>query len=195
MLTGLDQLEFRILDWIADTFQSGWIDSLAPMVSFLADGGWFWILLAVALLFWKPGRKVGLTMALALILSFLVCNVTLKPLVGRARPFDLNPSVRLLIPKPADYSFPSGHTQSSFAAATAIYRNKRLPGAAALALAALIGLSRLYLYVHFVTDVLAGALIGYLLGCLADTLINEMRYRHNAKKRKKTRTAPNRAKR
>ena len=185
MLTGLGQLEFRILDWFVDLTHSDVLDVIVPKISFLGDGGWFWILLAVLFLTWKPTRKMGLTAALALLLSLLVANVILKPMVGRIRPFELKPAIQLLIDKPLDPSFPSGHTQASFAAATVIYRNKKWPGIAALSLATLIGLSRMYLYVHYASDVFAGAAIGYGLGCLADMVVNEIRYRHNAKKRRR----------
>ena len=184
-MIGLSQLEFRILDGFANTFQSEFLDMLAPKISFLADGGWLWILFAVLLLLKKRTRKTGLTITLALLLSMLVANIILKPVVARIRPFHVNPNIRLLIPAPSDYSFPSGHTQASFAAATAMYCNIKYLGIAALLLAGLIGFSRLYLYVHYVSDVLAGALIGYGLGCLSNSLIGELRYMYNAKKRKR----------
>ena len=95
----------------------------------------------------------------------------LKPLVARPRPFTSDPARILLIPRPEDYSFPSGHTAVSFAAASAaLFMKKRKTGVAFGAVACLIAFSRLYLYVHYPTDVLAGAVIGILCGAAASNL-------------------------
>ena len=90
----------------------------------------------------------------------LTGNMILKPLVARMRPFTVNTAIELLIPPPTDFSFPSGHTYASFASATAICRNNRKIGVPALILASLIAFSRLYLYVHYPSDVLGGAVVG-----------------------------------
>lgn len=102
----------------------------------------------------------------------LLCNVTLKPLVARLRPFEIADTMRqLLIDPPSDFSFPSGHTTSSFAAATALAAARARGGLAAMILAAVIAFSRLYLYVHYPTDVIAGALIGAFSGLAAYALV------------------------
>ncbi|MDR1193801.1 MAG: phosphatase PAP2 family protein [Peptococcaceae bacterium] len=163
----LNQWELTLLDRLADAFHCGFLDAVMPALTFLGDGGWFWILLACLLLLRKPTRRMGLTVGLALLLSLLVGNIILKPLVARIRPFDLNEAIQLLIPPPGDFSFPSGHTQASFAAATAIYCYHKRAGRWCLALAALIGFSRLYLYAHYPSDVLAGLVIGVALGAAA----------------------------
>ena len=184
-MTAFSQLEFRILDWVAKTFHSSFLDAIMPAVSFLADGAWIWILFALLFMIRKSTRKIGLAVILSLLLSFLTTNVILKPLVARPRPYVVNPSITLLIPAPADYSFPSGHTQASFAAATAISRFMKWPGRAALLLAAAIAFSRLYLFVHFLGDVAGGAAIGYILGRIAYAIVSGMRYRYNAGKFRK----------
>jgi undecaprenyl-diphosphatase len=98
--------------------------------------------------------------------------VLAKPLIGRVRPCDVNTAVQLLIARPADFSFPSGHSASSFAAVFALYfRGARL-WKPALALAVLIAFSRLYLYVHYPSDVLAGILIGAAIGWFCAHLAN-----------------------
>ena len=100
-------------------------------------------------------------MAISLILCLLIGNLTLKPLVARIRPCDVNTQVHLLIPRPHDFSFPSGHTMSSFASATVIlHEHKKISGILSMVIAFFISFSRLYLYVHYPSDVLAGALIG-----------------------------------
>ena len=111
-------------------------------------------------------------MGVALLCGLIVGNLTLKPLIGRIRPYDLNPGVSLLIDKLHDFSFPSGHTLSSFEGATVLLiRDKRF-GIPAMILAAIIALSRLYLYVHYPTDVLAGAVLGITFGILAVSIVN-----------------------
>ena len=104
---------------------------------------------------------------LLMLFSLLVGNVTLKPLVARPRPCWRNSLVNLLIQNPKDYSFPSGHALSSFAAAMAIFMNHRKMGVAALLFAFIMGCTRLYFYVHYPTDVLAGMLFGLILGFFA----------------------------
>ena len=103
-------------------------------------------------------------------MGFLVCNVFLKPFVARIRPFNINTAVDIIIKRPTDYAFPSGHTTSSFIAATIIYCQNRKWGYASFILASLIAFSRLYLYVHYPTDIITGIILGLCLGALANFL-------------------------
>ena len=168
----LSLLELKILDFIQENFQCRFLDVVFSTITKLADSGIFWILLAVIFLFFKKTRKTGLMMGVALLCGLIVGNLTLKPLIGRIRPYDLNPGVSLLIDKLHDFSFPSGHTLSSFEGATVLLiRDKRF-GIPAMILAAIIALSRLYLYVHYPTDVLAGAVLGITFGILAVSIVN-----------------------
>lgn len=160
-------IEYKILDGIRNSMSSDILDPIMKGLSFLAEAGWFWILLGLVLAFIPKTRKIGVTVLCALILSLIVCNITIKPLAARIRPYDLRDGIELIVSKPTDYSFPSGHSSASFAAAAAIFAYKKRWGAAALVLAALIAFSRLYLYVHFPTDVLGGSLLGCLFGVCA----------------------------
>lgn len=163
-------MDFAILDWIQENLRCGILDSVMKAITSLGDGGKIWVICTVVLLLIPRTRKAGLAMALALALNVLFCNVLLKPLVARPRPCDVNPAVQLLIERPLDYSFPSGHTASSFAAAFALYFSGKKLWIPVTILAGLIGFSRLYLYVHYPSDVLAGALIGVMLGWLGAAL-------------------------
>ena len=169
-LSDLVMAELQFLDWI-NSLHNGLLDAVLPIISSFGNGGIGWILLSILLLCIPRCRKAGLTMALALIFCLLVGNITLKPLIARARPYSYFPEMTLLIPPLDDFSFPSGHTFASFAAATALFLHHRKAGAAAYILAVTIAFSRLYLYVHFPTDVLAGAILGVASGWVAYKLV------------------------
>ena len=100
-------------------------------------------------------------------------NLTIKPLVGRLRPFYIVHDIKLLIPEPYGYSFPSGHALSSFAASTVIFLNNKKLGLIALILAIMIAFSRLYLYVHYLSDVLVGALLGVMVGIFSKYILEK----------------------
>lgn len=177
--------DFSILNYIHDNFQCGFLDTLMPVVSELGNAGLIWIVIAGAFLIGRKNRMAGVAMLCALVLDLFVCNIVLKPLVARIRPFDVNTAVQLLIARPTDYSFPSGHTTAAFAATSALYFSRRRLWIPALALAALIAFSRLYLYVHYPTDILAGIVVGIGVGYLgwraAETLSGSWKRRKNSK--------------
>ena len=160
-------LEFWVLDGI-QTLRTPAGDVLMPFITSFGNGGVIWIVLTVILLLIPKTRKTGLILGAALILDGILCNLLLKNLMRRIRPCDINDAVRLLIPYPSDYSFPSGHTAVSFAAASALYfAGEKYLWKAALVLAAFIAFSRMYLYVHYPSDILGGVLLGVLVGKLA----------------------------
>jgi undecaprenyl-diphosphatase len=166
MQTMLTQIDFQVLDWIADHLRCGFLDHLMPLITYLGEYGILWILLALVLLCRKCTRRDGVAVAVALLLEVLLCTCILKPLVARDRPCWVREDVELLIRVSRDHSFPSGHAAASFAAAGALLFRKARGRIPALVLAIAIGFSRLYLYVHFPSDVLAGALLGLLCGFL-----------------------------
>ena len=171
--------EFTILDALQQ-IHTPLLDKILVFITSLGNAGWFWIVLGLVLLCVKKYRKYGVLVLGALILSALFGNIILKPLVARQRPCWINDTVELLIRVPKDYSFPSGHTQASFAAATALFTGNKKAGICAYVLAALIAFSRLYMYVHFPTDVMAGIVIGiccgllsaYVFGCVKSRRMN-----------------------
>lgn len=169
--------DLPILDWIAAHLHCALLDQLMPLITALGNGGIFWILLSVVFMFIPRYRKAGFSMAVALLMGLLICNLTLKPLVARIRPYDyqlqnFGKSIPLLIATPHDYSFPSGHTIASFEAAVALLIRDRKLGIVAMVLAVLIAFSRLYLYVHYPTDVLASVALGTLLAFIGTIIVN-----------------------
>lgn len=159
--------DWAILAWIQAHLRADWLDEAVSFYSGLGNGGRLWLAIAFVCLFLPRYRRVGWTMICALALGFVVGNLFLKPLVARPRPCWLDPSVALLIPTPLDFSFPSGHTLSSVVAATTMWcSGHRWLGRVGVTLATLMALSRLYLYVHFPSDILAGMIIGVLIGAL-----------------------------
>ena len=138
----------------------------------LGNAGIVWILLTIVLLLIPKTRKSGLILASALIVDLILCNGILKPLIARIRPFDVNSAIQLIVAKPHDYSIPSGHTAASFTAVMALYlAGEKKMWKAALVLAVLIALSRLYLYVHYPTDIIGGVVFGSLSGYLGYKIV------------------------
>ena len=165
----LNDLDLSLLVAIQGT-RNAFFDAVMSAVSFLGNGGLIFIVLTVVLLIVQKTRRCGVCAASALVLDALLCNVILKPLIARPRPFDLyNVFLRsdILIALPNDFSFPSGHTAAAFAFSTAIFCENKKCGAAAYAFSVLMGCSRLYLAVHYPTDVFAGAVLGIACGAAA----------------------------
>ena len=169
--------ELAVLDWIQAHLRCGFLDAVLPWISWTCDHGEIWILLAAVLLFWKKHRWTGVSVSFALILDLICCNMILKPLVGRIRPFAVNTAVELLTAPPADASFPSGHTAASFAAVFALRASGSPLWKPAAVLASVIAFSRLYLYVHWPTDVLGGILVGAVAGWAGARLADALRRR------------------
>lgn len=153
-----------ILDLIQSNIRTGFMDAIMPFITQLGDAGLIWIILSIGLIIPKKTRKIGFVMIIALILNGIICNIILKPMLARIRPFDVNTAIKLLINKPRDFSFPSGHTSASFTAASVLFFRKSKLFVPSLVLAFLISFSRLYLYVHYPSDVLAGLVLGVLCG-------------------------------
>jgi len=172
-MTASLQLEFQILNLIAN-MRTDLLDTILPMISSFGDKGIGWIVLSVILTCIPRYRKAGITMGLALIFCLLIGNMTLKPLIARPRPYTYFPEMTLLIAPLADFSFPSGHTFASFASATALFLYHKKAGIAAYILAAIIAFTRLYLYVHFPSDVIAGMLLGIFSGWLAYQIVQSV---------------------
>lgn len=169
MLEWIQSTDWAVLRWIQENLRCDALDLIFPKLTLLGNAGAIWIAAALALLLSKKYRKYGICLACALMAGLLICNVGLKNIVARPRPCWIE-SVELLISTPKDYSFPSGHTWSAVTGAWVVTAANRKFGFIAIPLAVLLAFSRLYLYVHFPSDILVGALIGAALGILAVAL-------------------------
>ena len=181
-------MELQILHWF-ESLHNPITDPIMYGITCLGNAGIFWILLCAAFLFipvFKKDRKVGLSMMIALILSLIMCNGIMKNLSARVRPFNVDTSFENLygvFNGIKDWSFPSGHTSASFAAALAIILWDRKKGVPAVVVAALIAFSRLYLTVHYPTDVLVSLIFGSLYG-VAGYFVSRLIMKKSAKANK-----------
>ena len=160
----ITEFDFSILRFIQEHMRCVFLDFLMPIITLFGEYGIWWISVALLFMIIRSRRKCGATMAVGLIMCGVIGNILLKNIVGRDRPCWIDKSVGLLINVPHDYSFPSGHTMLCFTSAVILaFYDKKL-GIPALILSAAVGFSRMYLYVHFPPDVLAGMLIGIAIG-------------------------------
>ena len=163
--------DISVLTFIYENLRSAFMDGFMKFITLFGESGIFFICIAVVMLFFKKTRKSGIMLALSLIIGLVVCNITLKPLIARPRPDTITGLVPL-IERPTDFSFPSGHTVASFEAATVFMLRDRKFGIVFLVLAFLIAFSRLYLHVHYPTDIIGGIIIGTASGIIAVKAVN-----------------------
>ena len=170
-------IEIEILNYI-QTLRTPFGDWIMPLISSLGNAGIFWIILTAIMLIRPKTRKTGWILMVALFVDFVLCNLCMKPLIARVRPYNVNTAITLLVAPLKDYSFPSGHTAASFASVMALYLagEKRL-WKIALVISILIACSRMYLYVHYPTDVLGGVIIGILCGVIGYWIIGKIQRR------------------
>ena len=165
--------ESGIILWIQENIRGPVGDVFWQFITHLGDEGYLWIVMGIILLFFKKTRPIGFTVLISLLFDFLIINVALKGLVARPRPFVVNELIEPLVGGVSPYrSFPSGHSGGSFAAMFALYRwvPKKI-GIPALFLASLVALSRLYVGVHYPTDILGGFIIGFICSALAYCIV------------------------
>ena len=163
----MNQFEASILLWIQENLR-GVLDGFWVFVTHLGDGGYLWIAIGLTLLLFKKTRAVGISVLLALLINLCITNISLKNIIARPRPFNVNPELVTLIKHPSSFSFPSGHTSGSFTAALVLFHlmPKKI-GVPAVVLATMIGFSRMYVGVHYPTDVLGGIAVGIIASTVA----------------------------
>lgn len=155
-------MEIQILNWLQG-LHNPILDKLMCLITHLGDAGIIWIIMTIVMILIPKTRKSGVILAFALVTDVILCNAVLKNLVARVRPYDVNTAIHVLVAKPKDFSFPSGHTAASFASVAALYlAGEKKLWKPALVLAILIAFSRMYLYVHYPTDILGGIIFGIL---------------------------------
>lgn len=168
-------IDTEILLFIHNNFTSPLMDGFMTKITSIGNAGCIWIVIGLILLLSNKYRKYGLMLWGTLLLCFLIGNLGMKPLIARERPYNFNEAITLLIDAPIDYSFPSGHTMTSFAAAVILYYMNKKIGIAAYVLAAIIAFSRLYLYVHYPSDVFAGMILGILSAIISIKLLSKIK--------------------
>lgn len=176
--------DLAVFEWV-QSIQSHFLTAIMTTVTTLGDEGIIFIVLGLVLLCTKKYRKAGLSVLIALVVMLVLNNLVLKELMARPRPFNLDPEAyawwhevykypNFNIHQPSSYSFPSGHTSSAFAAAIAVLFYDRKLGIPTTIFAAIMGFSRIYVEVHYCTDVIGGAIVGIiyaLIGCAIAKLL------------------------
>ncbi len=173
-------MDFSILDSIQQSLRTPFLDNLMLLATHLGDLALIWFIAAAVLIASPRRRRYGIALVVAIVISAALGALVLKPLFGRVRPFEAVGFMGLLIPAPSGSSFPSNHSMVSFAAATVLCclpekgRGVTFVKVAAVCVACLIAFSRIYLYVHFPSDILIGAVLGVVLGFASLALVKKL---------------------
>ena len=157
----ITEWDIGVLFYIQDNIRNDFLTPIMRVITHLGHYGIFWIALVLILLIFKRTRKAAFTAAIALLITSVLVNLIIKPSVARIRPYDAYPALIPLVDRLSDFSFPSGHTANGFAVAFVLFW--MLPKKYSVwlvVLNALIALTRLYVCVHYPTDIIAGFLIG-----------------------------------
>ena len=173
MFEMITKADFAVLKF-AESLHNPLLDMIMSAITFLGDGAYLWIGIAIILLFIPKQRKTGVTVLVGLIVFHVVCNTGLKNIIARPRPFTLMPelwnSIPAMVDIPKSFSMPSGHTMSSVLSAFLIGKNVDRLRIPTYVMAALIAFSRIYVLVHYPSDVIVGAVLGVILGIIIDKL-------------------------
>ena len=169
--------EESFMQWMESVHSHG-LDTVMTVTTYCATCSAIWLSVCLIMLFKRSSRKYVPVILASILLAYIVCDIVLKPIVCRERPYDVM-DLEPIVTVSSSFSFPSGHTASSFAAATALYLHDRRYGIPALVLAGLVGISRVYLLVHWPTDVIAGAVIGVLCALSVYAMMDHVSQRHD----------------
>lgn len=173
MIEAIQNIDTHVLLYIQDFIRTPFLTGIMVFFSLIGNSGFVWIALGLVLLIPKKTRRGGFQLLLCLLAAYIINNLIFKELVARIRPYDVIDGLSILVKPLSSYSFPSGHTNSSFAAALALTLAFGKRGALAYIPAALIAFSRCYVGVHYPSDVLAGLLVGTLAAFITYRLIEK----------------------
>lgn len=169
-------MELKFLSWLQE-LHNPLLDQIMIFITKLGDKGAVWIILALLFVVTKKYRREGLAMGLGLLIMIIFGNVILKNLIQRPRPF-YGKDIDLLIERPLDFSCPSGHTYSSFVSALVVFFYRKKEGTILLILASLIAFSRMYLYVHYPSDILLSIVLAFITALISRWIIEKKIYKN-----------------
>lgn len=172
----ITNLDFSVLYWIQENLRCDVLDSVCAFLSWAFQLGIPWFILGGILFCFKKTRAAGVMVVAAVVLAFFFNELALKNAIDRERPCTIDPSIQLAVERPGSFSFPSGHTASCFAVAGVLMFTHKKIGIPLLLFAVIMGLSRMYLFVHFPTDVIAGAAFGILMAWVTVLIFRECKY-------------------
>ena len=181
--------ESNIVLFVQENLRFGFLNPIMQFITSLGDEGIVPIALCIIFIIIKKTRKVGVTAGLSLALEAILINLTIKKIVGRTRPYVVNEAIEYITTRPSDNSFPSGHTGCMFAVASVLfYMMPKKVGIPAMIIASLVGISRLYVGVHYPTDIIAGFIIGMFTGFIAKLIVEKISKVLAKKKEEKLKT-------
>lgn len=165
MLDLFKKMDLKVINFV-NNHRNVFLDHFMLYITRLGNMGSIWLLISIILLSNKTYHYYGIELLESIVIGSIICNLILKPIFERIRPYDRYPELIRIVPKLNDFSFPSGHTLASFSSATILFQVNLLLGILSLIIANLIAYSRLYLNVHYFTDVLFGIIIGVIISML-----------------------------
>ena len=194
------QFDGNLLIGIQQALNADWLTTVMKIITLLGENGYFWILLCLIMILFRRTRRLGIICAVSLLFTFICCNLIIKPAVDRVRPWVTFQMVDAMLPPPGDASFPSGHSANAMGPAWAMFlatrpkksssgrsydevkclgwngdgispRMMHRLGIATVVLAVLIGISRLYLGMHYPSDVVCGLLLGMIVAAIVYKVI------------------------
>lgn len=179
-MNALLEWDAGVLLWIQENMRTELMTVIMKSITRLGDAGCLWIVLSVLFLVLNKTRRVGVASSLAMIFTFITVNLGIKNIVARIRPYEVVDGLNRLVEAQSDYSFPSGHTAHAFAVGVVILiMMPKKVGVPIFIISVLMAYSRLYIGVHYPTDVIGGAIIGTLMGLLSVYLVNNISDRWN----------------
>jgi undecaprenyl-diphosphatase len=168
----IEAIDLKILNSIKMFLHRPIFDEFFCFLTWIGNKGAVWILISIALLYKRKNRKTGITVLIALLLGLILGDIILKPVIGRVRPFIKYDYITTTVENLGIYSFPSGHTTSSLAASITMFMNNKRIGGFLILLALGIAFSRLYLMVHYPSDIIGGMVLGLICAFAADKIVN-----------------------